>query len=192
MASYFISDTHFNGEGIIQIENRPFPTVYNMNNAMKEMWNYTIGSEDEVWHLGDFIWNSGEWDDKFKEEIRDLLFKLNGYKILVMGNHDRKLTPAEWIDLGFAKVYDRPVLFEDFYILSHEPVYVTENMPYANIYGHVHGNPNYKDYSSNGFCVCVERIAYTPISFDAIKRKILSIPKNNGIILPDSISIDPK
>jgi calcineurin-like phosphoesterase family protein len=42
-------------------------------------------------------------------------------------------------------------------------------MPYANIFGHVHGNPAYKDYSSQSFCVSVERINYTPILFEDIR-----------------------
>lgn len=103
-----------------------------------------------------------------------------------MGNHDKAFSPSEWMDLGFDMVYDKPVLYNDFYILSHEPVYVTKNMPYANIYGHVHGNPNYKDYSSNGFCACVERICYTPISFNDIKCKILS----TDVTTPDSMGIE--
>lgn len=48
MASYFISDTHFNGEGIIEIENRPFSTVSKMNKGMIDMWNYVVGKKDEV------------------------------------------------------------------------------------------------------------------------------------------------
>lgn len=189
MATYFISDTHFDGKGIIGIENRPFPTVSNMNQAMIDMWNYAVCEDDEVWHLGDFFYDGEEWDDKCKEEIKGILTKLHGKKMLVMGNHDTALKPSEWMNLGFNMVYDRPVLYNGFYILSHEPVYVTENMPYANIYGHVHGNPNYKNYSSNGFCVCVERISYTPISIDDIKRKILSAPRDNDVITPNSISI---
>jgi calcineurin-like phosphoesterase family protein len=45
-------------------------------------------------------------------------------------------------------------------------------MPYANIFGHVHANPIYKDFSPQSFCVSVERINYTPISFEEIKRVI--------------------
>ena len=47
-----------------------------------------------------------------------------------------------------------------------------QNMPYANIFGHVHANPIYKDFSEQSFCVSVERINYTPVSFDEIKRVI--------------------
>lgn len=65
-----------------------------------------------------------------------------------------------------------PVIFRRFWILSHDSVYVNSNMPYANIFGHVHNSPIIRDYSSQHYCVSAERIAYTPICFDEIVRKI--------------------
>ena len=73
---------------------------------------------------------------------------------------------------GFTEVYDLPVILDGFWMLSHEPLYVNKNMPYANIYGHVHNNPNYNDYSSHGYCVSVERIGYKPVSFEKIKSDV--------------------
>ncbi len=61
-----------------------------------------------------------------------------------------------------------PVIYNEWFILSHEPVYINSNMPYANIYGHVHSNPSYADYSAQSFCVSAERINYTPIEFSQI------------------------
>ena len=65
-----------------------------------------------------------------------------------------------------------PVLYKDFWILSHDAIYVNSNMPYANLFGHVHNSPIVKDYSSQHFCVSVERINYRPISFDEIVQKV--------------------
>jgi calcineurin-like phosphoesterase family protein len=89
----------------------------------------------------------------------------------VKGNHDIQNNDF-YRCAGFKEVYDKPVILENFWILSHEPLYVCENMPYAKIFGHVHNSPLYKDCSSHHFCVTVERINYTPISFDEIKRKV--------------------
>ncbi len=50
-------------------------------------------------------------------------------------------------------------------------------MPYANLFGHVHANPIIKDLSSQHFCVCVERIDYTPVEFDFIKKAIADAAK---------------
>ena len=70
-------------------------------------------------------------------------------------------------------MYDLPVILEGFWILSHDLLYVNTNMPYANIFGHVHNSPIIKDYSRQHYCVSVERIDYRPISFEEIKRRVL-------------------
>ncbi|WP_040842629.1 phosphoesterase [Treponema saccharophilum] len=108
--------------------------------------------------------------DKMNSEIIKR-WNERGKKFLVKGNHDTK-SNEHYRRAGFCEVYDLPVIFQNFWLLSHEPLYVCQNMPYANIFGHVHANPIYKDFSEQSFCVSVERINYTPVSFDEIKRVI--------------------
>ena len=48
-------------------------------------------------------------------------------------------------------------------------------MPYANLFGHVHGSPIFKDYSRQHYCVSVERIDYSPKDFEEIKKSISEI-----------------
>ena len=96
---------------------------------------------------------------------------LNGKKILVMGNHDEH-TPNWYRECGFEEVSRFPVIYENFWILSHEPMYVNTNMPYANIFGHIHSNPIYKTVSNQSACVSVERIDYRPVEFSEIKKLI--------------------
>ena len=90
-----------------------------------------------------------------------------------MGNHDQYLTPQQWRDLGFEECYDLPVILKNFFILSHEPLYVCRSMPYANLFGHVHSNPTYRSVSSRSACVSVERIDYTPILLETLRNQIL-------------------
>lgn len=85
-----------------------------------------------------------------------------------MGNHDRDHDIKYWEDLGFEKVYDKPILLDNFYILSHEPLYIPYTV-FVNIYGHVHNNENYNCVSRVGACVCVERRSYAPVSLQNIK-----------------------
>lgn len=59
--------------------------------------------------------------------------------------------------------------------MSHHPKFITENMPYVNIYGHVHNNPEFIDCTSNTFCVSCERTDYKPILFDEIVDKMKSV-----------------
>ena len=158
MTTYIIADTHFSDANILKFENRPFSSVYSMNYAIIDSWNRTVEEDDEVYILGDF----GDFSK---------VNKLSGIKYLVKGNHDT-LSNEELRECGFSEVYDKPIILDDFFILSHEPMYVTENAPYANIFGHVHDNPMYKTVSSRSYCVSVERIDYTPISFDEVKEAI--------------------
>lgn len=162
MGIYFIADTHFGEGNIMNYENRPFESVADMNQTMITNWNALVSDEDKVYVLGDFGADGQE---------AVVLNQLKGIKYLVKGNHDTRAN-AYYRKAGFEEVYDCPILLENFWILSHEPLYVNTNMPYANLFGHVHNSPLFKDYSKQHFCVSVERINYTPIAFEEIKRTI--------------------
>lgn len=159
--TFFIADLHFGDEKIIRYEGRPFASAEEMDRLLILNWNRTVAREDTVFVLGDFSSHGEERDE-------ELLEKLSGRKILIMGNHDRHRRAGEWRGLGFAECVEWPVVYREFFILSHEPVYLNANMPYANLYGHVHNNPSYRDVSGQSFCVSAERIDYTPLSFEEI------------------------
>lgn len=164
---YFIADTHFGGENIRRYENRPFDNVAEMDEKLIENWNSVVTAEDTVYVLGDF----SDYEDA--ERDAGILSRLNGTKILVMGNHDVHRTPQEWRELGFAECFSLPVIYQQYFMLSHEPLYINSNMPYANFYGHVHGNPSYKDACKQSVCVSAERIDYTPVEFDELKAQMV-------------------
>lgn len=168
MGIYFIADTHFNDDNIRRYENRPYNTVIEMDKSLIENWNSVVSDGDEVYVIGDFGGNGNE---------SEILKKLNGVKYLVKGNHDTE-SNEYYRNSGFKEVYDLPVLFKNFWILSHDPVYVNSNMPYANLFGHVHNNPIIKDYSNQHFCVSAERINYTPISFEDVIKKVKEAADN--------------
>lgn len=161
---FLIADTHFGDDRIIKYENRPFADSAHMDGEMASNWNKTVGPEDKVFVLGDF---SAYGKDKTREICR----LLSGEKILIKGNHDVE-SNEYYRDCGFKEVSEFPVIFKEFWMLSHYPLYINENMPYANIFGHIHGNPAYKDCSGFGFCVSAERIGYTPINFEEIKKRV--------------------
>ena len=163
---YFIADTHFGHEAIIRYENRPFKDIREQEDVLIKNWNDTVSPEDTVYILGDF----GMSDSK--EDTIRLCKLLNGRKILIIGNHDTN-EPEWYRQCGFTEVSPWPIIYKGFWILSHEPLYINQNMPYANIYGHVHANPIYKDCSRQSVCVCVERTEYKPIAFDSIEKKVL-------------------
>lgn len=160
--TFFIADTHFDQPQFLAYENRPFEDVEAMNEALISRWNAAVSAADSVYVLGDF---GGEGREK------DILARLSGTKYLVKGNHDARPND-DYRAAGFAEVYDLPVVYGGFWLLSHEPLYVSTNMPYANLFGHVHASPLYRDFSPHHFCVCAERIGYTPISLEEILEKI--------------------
>ncbi len=162
--TFMISDMHFGHKGILLYENRPFADVEEMDNSIIDNWNKIVGKKDKVFILGDVSFHN-------KEKTTAIIGRLKGYKTLIMGNHDEDRSISWWRETGIEEVYRFPIIYEKFYILSHEPMYLSKNMPYANIHGHTH-RLKYED--PQFFNVSVECINYTPISFEDIKASILS------------------
>lgn len=156
---YIISDTHFFHTNMIAYENRPFKNAEEMNMYMIRKWNSVVKSNDTVYHLGDFAFSG-------TDDTKAILEQLNGRKILVKGNHDRRKTDTWWKRVGFDDVIDGGVILDNFFLLSHEPMYMNKNMPYVNIHGHIHS----KKMEGNQYVnLSVELWDYTPIRFDMIK-----------------------
>lgn len=167
METYIISDTHFGDPNIIFYENRPFNSVKEMNETIIKNWNKTIAKEDIVFFLGDVAVGYNSY--LLKELIKDL----SGYKILIMGNHDKKYSPETWKKIGFSEICKYPIIYNEFYIFSHEPLYLNKNMPYRNVHGHLHSNMIQNKDSRLYYNVSVEQINYTPINFEVIQKYFL-------------------
>ncbi len=170
MRRFIIADTHFGHENIIKYENRPFNNVEEMNDRLIQLWNSTVSKDDLVYVLGDFTLS------RRKVIISELVKKLNGRKVLIMGNHDTR-KPKDFIECGFEIAIRKPIMVEPGVILMHEPFndpsLIASN--YIYFFGHVHANHTLMDDYSNCMCVSVERIDYKPIDLDecirGIKRK---------------------
>jgi len=158
-AIYMIADQHFFHANIIEYENRPFQSVEEMNAYMLKKWNSRVSKKDKVYFLGDLCIPSRMY--------AELVPMLNGYKIMVMGNHDC-LSHRCYLEAGFEEVSRYPIILNDFYILSHAPLYLSSSMPYVNIHGHTHGKSMI---GANYYCVSVEQHDYTPIRFDDIAAR---------------------
>lgn len=88
---FFTSDTHFGHKRIIELCDRPFKDVDEMNEAIIQNWNEIVGEDDTVFHLGDVA--LGTIADSLP-----LVGRLNGHKFLVIGNHDRLFQPERLSD----------------------------------------------------------------------------------------------
>lgn len=161
MKVYFWSDLHLFHSHIIDYENRPFKDVKEMNRSLLNNWKSTIKKKEIIFNLGDFSFLVK------KDIISGILQECPGYKILILGNHDRNKSVKWWLDAGFNEVYKYPIIYENFYILSHEPIYLNKHMPYVNIHGHMHKEKYERNQHVN---VSVEQINYKPVLFDDIKK----------------------
>lgn len=164
MSKHFvIADLHFFHKNIIEYEKRPFSSVHQMNETLVKNWNDVVSKHDTVFVLGDVSFAN-------KEETRKIISRLNGKKVLIMGNHDRGRSVENfWKYVGFDEVYKYPIVYADFLILSHEPpMYFNQTTPYAYIYGHVHSTDMYETVTKNSACVSVERWNYTPVELGKI------------------------
>lgn len=159
---FFISDLHIGDNNILTYEHRPFTSLKKMKETIIDNWNKTVTDTDTVYLLGD---------------IGDIsiLKKLKGNIVIVCGNHDN----AEEIKEKFPhiEVNKHPIMIDNMW-LSHEPIgYMPPEIPYINIHGHLHrfdygfAGRKWED-GNRYFNVSVEKINYTPISFDSIKKCI--------------------
>ena len=180
MTDFFIADTHFGHKKILDFcaEQRPFKTIEDHDKFLIDSWNSAVTEEDTVYVLGDFELGGviHKWD-----RVKELLSKLNGEKVLVMGNHDVNLSAQLWEDAGF---YDAlPMLEYKGCLLTHIPIDPGEikgqskrGRYLANIHGHLHDEGNTEELLKSGrFCVSAELMGLTPMSWETVWYNICNL-----------------
>jgi calcineurin-like phosphoesterase family protein len=130
MKTFFTADPHFSHENIIRYTNRPFKNAHEMNKTITENWNEVVNQGDLVYVLGDVSMS------KETSLFEKILSKLNGNKILILGNHD-KLTPWQYLEVGFDSVHTSLVIDDMF--ICHDPAMVSCVDYKKNLVGHIHG-----------------------------------------------------
>jgi calcineurin-like phosphoesterase family protein len=95
---WFTADTHFSHRRILEYQrNRDYATIAEMNADIMLRWNSVVADDDTVYVLGDFHLGGSA------VEIKDIIARLKGTKILVKGNHDKR--KDNWYRAaGFAEV----------------------------------------------------------------------------------------
>ena len=116
---------------------RPYKDVEDMNQSMIREWNKSVQPGDLVYILGDFAFLSAD------KAVR-ILDQLNGDKILIVGNHDRKLVKDPAFRRCFKEIHTyldtvryngKPVIMFHFPILEWDQMHRGA----IHLYGHVHG-----------------------------------------------------
>ena len=155
--NFIISDQHYFHYNIIRYCDRPFLNIQTMNEYMTEQWNSVVKPDDTVINLGDV--GFGKFD-----QLNSIIKQLNGYKILILGNHDKRAGGISfWERIGFNEVYKKPIILDENIILSHEPIIdedIMKNFKF-NYHGHLHNNSSMNNDKYKNFSV--ELINYTPV-----------------------------
>lgn len=167
---FLVSDTHFGHENICKFTTdsgeklRPWNNASEMDEAMIQYWNETVGESDKVYHLGDVV---------ISKKNLQTLSKLNGKKILIRGNHD------------IFEAKDYLEYFKDIrgchvtggMIFSHIPIHEESLARFSiNVHGHLHSRRVLKngEIDPRYFSVCVEQIGFKPIQLEDLYERIKS------------------
>lgn len=140
MTIFVTADHHFGHANIIRFCNRPFRHVTEMDQAMIDAWNRTVGPEDDVYHLGDFTLGNtlSPW-------LHALTF---GRLFIVPGGHDHRwlaklssdrlgdrteiLPPLVTLEFPSGKKHPHVV------VLCHYPLLTWDRSHYGSL--HLHGH----------------------------------------------------
>ena len=170
---FLVSDTHFGHAGVCRFlrddgtKLRPWDNPDEMDEEMIKRWNETVRPNDKVYHLGDVVIN---------RKAMSTLYRLNGDKVLIRGNHD--IFRDEEYRQHFRELRAYHVM--NGMILSHIPIHEESLGRFGvNIHGHLHANrvkiakhaKDKPEIDTRYHCVCVEQTDFRPILFeDVIKR----------------------
>jgi calcineurin-like phosphoesterase family protein len=178
---WFTGDLHYGHDNIIRYCDRPFKDSKEMNEVLINNWNSVVGKEDLIWVLGDFSLSRDQIT------INRILEKLNGYKNLIIGNHDSKAcinsNHWDWVGNLTDIVWQKQNI-----VLCHYAMRVWNQSHRGSwmLYGHSHSALPEENVLS--FDVGIDAWNYTPVSFDQIKRKIED--KKNAIIVGEKGNVN--
>jgi calcineurin-like phosphoesterase family protein len=170
--TFVISDTHFGHVGVTQFlrddgsKLRPWDNVEEMDEALVSNWNSVVRPKDKVYHLGDVVIN---------RKHLNTLYRLNGDKVLIKGNHD--IFSLEDYTKHFRDIRAYHVMNK--IIFSHIPIHPDSKGRFkSNVHGHLHYHliKDKHDKPDPWYInVSVEQINYTPISLDLIYQRVAEI-----------------
>jgi calcineurin-like phosphoesterase family protein len=175
MTNWYTADPHFGHENAISFCKRPFGSAEEMDNTLlKNLWS-KVGSDDDLWIVGDFAFGPKARNPGYVEGIFKELPSVQ--KHLIVGNHD--LEPAlalPWDSIAhLAEVRDGP--HNQAHTLWHYPM-ITRNharRQALQLFGHVHNNWRG---SRNSINVGVDVWDFMPVRFEEIVERARSLPVN--------------
>lgn len=163
MAIWVTSDLHLNDHNMLQTNRTQFQNIEDHNEYIIKQYNSCVGKDDLVYILGDVGFTP-------RQELSKLIKRLNGRKILIVGNHDQ-LSDGEYLQMGFIQVLRHPFYYNDHIILSHYPVKEAYNNKWVyNIHGHLHGNDQMP--FSNYINVNIDVTDFKPVDLKKLSSRL--------------------
>ena len=162
---YFTSDLHLGHRGVIQMCERPFEDVEEMNRTLIAHINARVRKQDTLYILGDIAHRIPV------EEVNKMIAQINGKKYLIKGNHDKDYDPSL-----FEGIYDfLEVNFNGQAIsMMHYPMVEWPKSRHGSIHlhGHQHNKPEYnleqKAIGELRYDVGVDANYFCPVSLNEI------------------------
>lgn len=160
---FVIGDLHIGHQGIIKLRKNILPgwivDTYDYAEFIIENWNRSVTKRDRVIIFGDFLFhkNYGHYVDR-----------LEGYKILIGGNHDC-IHVRDYVNEVHGAMKRKGIW------LSHVPIHPDELFGKPNAHGHSH----YKNIPDPRYLnLCPENVGWDMLEWDFIVNHF----KEKGII----------
>jgi len=163
---FFTADEHYDHENIIKYCNRPFTSVYGMQEILIANHNRVVTKYDITVHAGDF---------SFTEECaKKIIPRLNGNHIFVIGSHDK------WLKNTAKQIWEKKI--EGVHVVVCHYAMRTWTKSHRNswqFYGHSHGRlaPDGKQWD-----VGVDNNNFSPVSFEKLVQIMSKQPDNKNLI----------
>jgi predicted ribosomally synthesized peptide with SipW-like signal peptide len=144
---------------IIEYSGRPFADLDEMHSEMLKRYNEVVKPDDVCIWVGDV----GFAPDS---TINKMLENYNGYKILIMGNHDLNHNKVRYLEFDEIYITYQVTTPEVNLCFTHYPM---DNLPEPciNVHGHEHQHPGKigrkSTHSPRHINVCCEYWDYTPV-----------------------------
>lgn len=164
---FITSDTWFGRKQIIDIANRPFSTLNEMNDTLVEKWNEKVSKNDIVFHLGNFAW------DPITAE--NMLSRLNGNIIFCVSDDDDAISLMSEADEAINIIDNDIVILEDRdLVLCHYPLRVWPGKSSGTVHIHGHTVFSHKTNLTEELRInaCCDFWNYAPIRFSTLKDLI--------------------
>lgn len=191
MEVWYTSDWHLGHLNIIRFDQRPFHSLQEMADILVQNYNALVGPKDVVYFVGDMGWGK-------TLDLANALARMNGFKILIPGNHDNKLVKGLFDLVQYKAVVE---IGGQLVSISHCPlmgvkredwcdanwhgedrlgkIYSVEDKGQFHLHGHIHSD-QFNKTRGRQFDVGVRANDYFPVSGEEIANWIKGQVKQKG------------